>query len=246
MTRIQLGREYLEYLQGLFRSLRHPRLRGIFLLAVLACPSLLSREAFAEPVEFTVDHGRSYIAVKTDKEGLLSAFGAGHNHGIVATKWSANVCFDPQNVSASRIAVAISTASLRIDTAEAREKAGLDPEGPNANDVQKIQEKMLASQNLSAEEYPDIEFQSTSVESTNQRSFLVRGSLTIRGKPQTVSLLVSFERLDGQIYHFSGQFPVRQSSYGIKPESVGGVVNVKDEVTVHIGLYGSLTSKACE
>jgi polyisoprenoid-binding protein YceI len=105
---------------------------------------------------------------------------------------------------------------------------------------------MLASQNLAAEEHPDIQFRSTSVESSNEQSFLLRGSLTIRGGPQTVSLPVSFKPLGGQSYHFLGQFPVKQSSYGIKPESVGGVVNVKDEVMIFLDIYATPTAKTCE
>jgi len=215
----------------------------LFLLASLV---LIGGKTFGQPVQCTVDYDRSYIAVRTDKGGLLSAFGAGHKHGIFATKWSADVCFDPQNVPASHVAVTVSTQSLRIDTPEAREKAGLDPDGPSENDVPKIQEKMLSSRNLAANDHPNIEFRSTSVKSSNRRSFILQGTLTIRGKRQIISLPVSFEPLDNQTYHFSGQFPVKQTRYGIKPESVGGVVNVKDEVAICLDIYAISTTRACK
>jgi polyisoprenoid-binding protein YceI len=135
---------------------------------------------------------------------------------------------------------------LRIDTPEGRKKTRLDPDGPSTDDVLKIQEKMLASQDLAAEEHPDIEFRSASVESSRRQSLLLWGILTIRGDPKRVSIPISFNSLDGQQYRFSGQFPIRQSDYGIKPESIGGVVNVKDEVTVYLDVYAASTAKICQ
>ena len=206
---------------------------------------LISGPALAEPTRLVVDRERSYIGVRTGKGGLLSAFGVGHRHGISATEWSANICFDPQNIPASSVVITVSTASLRIDTSEARRRVGLDPKGPSPKDVQEIQEKMLASQNLAAEEHPDIQFRSIVVHPNNEEAFLMCGSLSIRGQPQTVSLPVALEPVDGQRYHFSGKFPIKQSSYGIKPESVAGVVNVNDELAVYFDFHATSTAKTC-
>ncbi len=104
---------------------------------------------------------------------------------------------------------------------------------------------MLASQNLAAEEHPDIQFRSIVVQPNSEEAFLMRGSLSIRGQPQTVSLPVALEPVDGQSYHFSGKFPIKQSSYGIKPESVAGVVNVNDELVVYFDFHATSTAKTC-
>lgn len=215
-------------------------------LFAVACFLLTGWHAGAQPTQLLVDPERSSIAVRTDKGGLLSAFGVGHRHGILATEWSAEICFDPQNIPASSTVISVSTPSLRIDTAVARRRAGLDSAGPNATDVQKIQEKMLAQENLAAEAHREIRFQSTTVQAKSERRFVVHGRLAIRGQTQTIALPVSFETLEGGRYRFSGQFALKQSSYGIKPESVGGVVNVKDGVIVFLDIQATETAEACE
>jgi polyisoprenoid-binding protein YceI len=89
------------------------RLAGFILLPCLA--------TLAAPVKLDIDRSRSFIAIATRKGGVLS-FAAGHDHGILASDWSANVCFDRENPRGSSVAVSIPTASLRIDTPEPGKK----------------------------------------------------------------------------------------------------------------------------
>jgi polyisoprenoid-binding protein YceI len=96
----------------------------------LSVSLLIASAAGAQDIRLEINHDRSYIVATTRKGGFLSAFGAGHEHGVLATEWSAEACMDPEAVSASRAAVIIPTASLRIDTPRARELAGLQSAGP--------------------------------------------------------------------------------------------------------------------
>ena len=210
------------------------------LLAILAC-----EQAHAEPVRLEVDHERSYIVVSTDKGGLLSAFGVGHKHGILPAEWSTKICLDSQNPQSSTAAITVSTPSLGIDIPEARRIAGLDLDGPGPKDLREIQEKMLAPQNLAAEEYPEIQFRTTSVERKGAGSLVLKGPLTIRGKTQPVSVPVAFTQLDAGTFLFSGTFGVRQTHYGIKPESVGGVVKVKDKVSIRFEIHAQVAASPC-
>src|SRR5690349_23925122 len=65
-------------------------------------------------------------------------------------------------------------------------------------------------------------------------SDLVAGKLTIRGttRPVTAPVAVS---VDGSTLKATGKFSFKQTDFGIKPISVGGVVKVKDELTIKIG-----------
>ena len=209
------------------------------LLAILVC-----EQVHAEPVRLEVDFERSYIAVSTDKGGFLSAF-VGHKHGILVTEWSTDICLDRQNPQSSTAAITVSTPSLKIDIPEARRIAGLSLDGPGPKDLREIQTKMLAPQNLAAEDYPEIQFRTTSVEGKSEGSLVLRGPLTIRGKTQLVSVPVAFTQLDTGSFRFSGTFTARQTNYGIKPESVAGVVKVKDKVSIRFEIHAQVAASPC-
>jgi polyisoprenoid-binding protein YceI len=202
------------------------RLAGFVLLPCLA--------SLAAPVKLDIDRSRSFIAIATRKGGVLS-FAAGHDHGILASDWSANVCLDRENPRGSSVAVSIPTASLRIDTSEARQKAGVKGDPPSAKDVEKIQDKMVGPANLDAQKYPEITFKTASVTANGAESFVLSGPLTMRGVTRTVSVPVVHK---GAL--FSGEFKVKLTDFGIKPESISGVVNVKDTIEVRLAFEGKL------
>jgi polyisoprenoid-binding protein YceI len=195
-------------------------------------------------VRFDAVREKSVIAIRTGKAGLLSAFGAGHSHGIVATEFSARICADRETLEYARVRIAVPARALRIDTADARRAAGLTASGPGPADVATIQQKMLSDANLAAEQHPAIAFESASVQKKDN-TLIVRGPLTIRGRSITVAVPLRIEH-SGSSYRFTGEFPLRLSDYGIKPESVGGVVKVADEVMVLLDLTANPTQESCK
>src|SRR5258708_7829910 len=122
--------------------------------ACFAGAMLAMGQASAQPAGLQVDPDRSFIIAIAHKAGLLSGIGVGHEHGIVATSWSAMSCLNEANPAASRVMVTIPTASLRIDTPDARRLAGLAPSGPSAKDMEEIQAKMIAPALLDTLHYP--------------------------------------------------------------------------------------------
>jgi hypothetical protein len=62
--------------------------RGLAAYILLPCLATL-----AAPGRLDIDRSRSFIAIAVRKGGVLS-FAVGHDHGILASDWSANVCFD--------------------------------------------------------------------------------------------------------------------------------------------------------
>jgi len=202
------------------------RLTGSILLPCLA--------TLAAPGKLNIDRSHSFIAIATRKGGVLS-FAAGHDHGILASDWSANVCFDRENPRGSSVAVSIPTVSLRIDTPEARHKAGVKGAPPSAKDVERIQNNMLGPANLDAQRYPEITFKTASVTANGAERLVLSGPLTIRGVTRTVSVPVVYK---GAL--FTGEFNVKLTDFGIKPESIGGVVNVKETIEVRLAFEGKL------
>lgn len=124
----------------------------------------------------------------------------------------------------------VSVSSLRIDTKEARRLAGVDPEGgPGEEDVRKLQTKMLSAESLAAQQHPMLEFDSRSVARDGGR-LVARGPLTTRGRTREVSIPITISPAGGDRYDFRGEFSVKQTDFGIDPETVAGVVNVEDVV----------------
>ena len=213
---------------------------GVVFATLLACAPLV-----AEPVKLAVDHSSSFVAVRIYKGGLLG-FLAGHEHGIVATEWSADICYDQEDPGASGLSLSIAVNSLRIDTEQARRQAGLNPKnGPGPDEVRKIQKTMLAPENLAAGEYPQIRFRTTSVEQKGNGRLLLRGPVTIRRRTRTVSVPARVDRLEGGVTRFSGKVSLKQSDYGIEPASVGGLVKVKNKVDLQFDIYTNNSGASC-
>lgn len=217
-----------------------PRLPIRLLTVLVLVPSMLG----AAPARFTLEPSRSHLYVVTHRAGALGFLG--HEHAILATEWSADLCFDPAAPVSSpvRAEITVSTKALRIDTDEARRLAGL-AKGPGPEDVKTLQEKVLAPQNLAAESHPSIRLKATSVTGGAGGKTEVQGSFTLRGVTDTVRFPVTVEQQKGGRVRLSGQFRLKQSTFGIKPESVAGVVNVADTVDVHFELLAKPTGESC-
>lgn len=197
----------------------------------------------AAPARFELDPTQSHLFVVTHRAGALAFLG--HEHAILATEWSADLCFDPAAPASAplRAEVTVPTKALRIDTPEARALAGLR-KGPSAKDVQQLQRKVLAPENLAADAHPAVRFEAASITGGNDGKTEVQGAFTLRGVTDNVRFPVTIER-QGEAVRLSGQFRLKQSTFGIKPESVAGVVNVADPVDVRFEILARPTGEAC-
>jgi polyisoprenoid-binding protein YceI len=180
--------------------------------------------------QYRVSEAGSYLLAVTGKAGLFSF--AGHVHAISATQWTARLAFDPQNVARSSAAIVIPVSSLVIDSPDAREKAHLGS-GPGLDDVKTIQARMLSPEILDAARYPTIAFTIAAVKEEGAGRLLANGELVLHGVTRRVSVPISYTRDSAGAYVFDGTFKIRQTDFGMKPESVaGGTVKVKDEVEI--------------
>jgi polyisoprenoid-binding protein YceI len=204
---------------------------SILLTASLLCPGALSvrgmgRQSHADE---TVDYNASYLIAITGMTGLL-AF-AGHRHAVLATDWSTDLKMNIDDLSHSSATITVPTDKLVIDSPTARQKAGLG-KGPSDSDVRTIQRRMLSSEVLDAAQYPQIKFTSTGFKLQGSGQLQVTGNMQMHGRRHPVTIQVRY-RSDGLQTEFDGEFNVRQTDYGIKPESVaGGMVKVKDSVNI--------------
>ncbi len=181
------------------------------LLAFLIGSLCLSPAAASGSDLRKIDAAHSTITVHVYKGGFLSAFA--HNHEIQASIQSGEVSeSDPASVE------------LRVD---ARKLKVLDPEISEGTRAQ-IQDTMNGIQVLDAAHFPEIRFQSTSVEAKGPGHWIAHGSLALHGKEWPIAVEVT---LQGERYR--GSATLKQTDFGITPVTVaGGTVKVKDEVKI--------------
>jgi polyisoprenoid-binding protein YceI len=143
---------------------------------------------------------------------------------------SVELVYDAETPARSQVEVRVPTRALRIDSREAI-AAGRLPSHPDPETVEKLQTKMLSPRVLDAERYPTIDFSSTGVEGSDGR-LRVRGTFRMHGRAREIEIPVRVARLESGAFRFSGEFQLRQTEFGIQPESIAGVVKVADPVTI--------------
>jgi polyisoprenoid-binding protein YceI len=178
---------------------------------------------------YKIDPASSRVSIHVGKAGALS-FIAGHTHEIGGPIRDGSVDVDLEAPSRSHVRLSIASSDLTVSTAG-------EPEG----DAAKVQEAMQGEQVLDVQRYARISYESVSVAlKTRHDSHLelgVTGNLTIREVTQSVVVPVQVE-LDGNELSARGRFEVKQSAFGIKPISVGGVVSVKDTIAIDFSIVG--------
>ncbi len=156
-----------------------------------------------------MDASASTVTVRVFKSGLFAAFA--HDHTVSASIASGNLDIEKR--------------SIRLSF-RAREMKIVDKD-VSESDRSTI-EHTMKSEVLDVEKFPEIAFQSTSVEPAGSGRFDVRGDLTLHGKTVPIKMAVS---LPGG--HYSGSAKLKQTDYGITPVRIaGGTVRVKDEIEV--------------
>ena len=184
---------------------------------------VITAAAAAAAQTYRIDPANSRATIHVGKAGAFS-FIAGHAHEVTGPVESGSVDVDldaPQN---SRVSLVIATRELKVSPAG-------EPEG----DVPKVQDAMDSDKVLDVNRFPRITYDSTTVAVKSRSSkvldLVVTGRLTIRDATQTVTTPVRVE-LGENAMTATGRFEVKQTAFGIKPVSVGGVVAVKDALEI--------------
>ncbi len=171
---------------------------------------LAATSAFA--AERAIDPSASTLSVKVWKTGLFSAFA--HNHDISAPITSGAVN-DGDNASVK----------FRVN---ARGMKVLDPEA-SASTRAEVEHNMLSAEVLDTQQYPEIVFESTGIQSNKLGVYSVSGNLTLHG--QTHPVQVTVKRSSPGKYE--GSAKLKQTTFSIQPISIGGgAIKVKDEIDI--------------
>ena len=97
---------------------------------------------------------------------------------------------------------------------------------------------MVGPEVLDVARFPQITFESTSVERPSKENFVVHGKLTLHGMTQPI--VVNVRRENGS---YVGKCSVKQREFGIAPISIaGGTVKVKDELKIEFDIRTTASS----
>lgn len=194
----------------------------------------------ARQYDFVPAESRIYVV--THRTGLLSFLG--HEHAILVRDWAGELCWREDSPAGGRGAVRADARSLVIDSDSARALAGLGG-GPSEGQLRTIRKKLVDAEHLSTELYPTIRLDSLVVAEGAAGGGEAQGLLTIRGVTRPVRVPFTAAPGGGATLRLTGTLQVRQSEFGIRPESIAGVVRVSDRVDIHFDLAAVPTARPC-
>lgn len=173
-----------------------------------------------EVAHYRLAADKSRFTVQAFAEGLFSAFG--HDPVIAIRDFAGEVEFVPGTLEGAKLRMTIKADSLAV-TDDVKEK-----------DRQEI-ERMMRQDVLETAKYPEIIFTSTSISASRQGEGRYRarviGELTLHGVMQKNLWIQAEVTISGDTLRAKGEFPLKQTDYGIKPVSVaGGTMKVKNEL----------------
>ena len=182
----------------------------------------MAATASAEPRVYVVVPEQSQALVQVGRAGLFKF--AGHEHEVAAPVASGQVVADEADLARSSVTLSFQAGALKVTG-----------RGEPAQDVPKVQEKMLGPEALDVARHPTISFQSTAVSGRaagpQRWEIQVEGDLTLHGVTRRITLPLQVQRA-GDALTVTGQTVIRHTDYGMKPISVAGVVKVKNELTL--------------
>jgi polyisoprenoid-binding protein YceI len=198
-----------------------------WLLIAVSLAAGLSTGVRGASTTYRVDPTKSRVTIHVGKAGAFS-FLAGHTHEVSGPIEAGSVDVDADALTQSHVRLVIAAADLKVSAAG-------EPQG----DAPKVQEAMDGEKVLDVARYPRMTYESTAAvvknRTENQLDLNVAGKLTIRDVTQPVIVPVRVA-LSGSSLHATGRIEIKQSTFGIKPISVAGVVAVKDTLDIDFSI----------
>ena len=169
---------------------------------------------------FAIDAKASNFVVQAFASGVLAAFG--HSPKIAIRDFAGEVQFSREN---GTLQDALMRVSIRAESLEVTDKI-------SDKDRREIHRQMF-NDVLETDRFPVIVYECSQVSANgtgNRFWATLNGQLTLHGVTQPVPVSARVILNDGSL-RVSGEFPVRQSNYDIRPVSAAaGTIKLKDEL----------------
>jgi polyisoprenoid-binding protein YceI len=186
-----------------------------------ACALVLGPSAGSAGDVYRVDPASSEILVQVGKAGLFKF--AGHTHEVAAPIGEGRIEADAADLSRSSVTLTFQASALRVTG-----------KGDPPEDVPKVQEAMVGPKVLDAPRFAQIVFTSRKVSgrAVGETAFelQVEGELALHGVTKALNVPVRIDKAADGTMTATGKTVLKQTDFGIKPVSVAGVVNVRNEL----------------
>lgn len=168
-------------------------------------------------LKYKIDPQQSEVMIYTTNSGFLAS--AGHKLQIKAEDIKGSIKADPKNIRQAHLELEIKSASLKVNN-------------PTPEKDKKEIEETLCNKVLECEQYPEIQFNSSSLELLEGSRYKISGELNLHGVRHNLSTEVVIEE-SSTLISAKGEFKIKQSDYQIKPPTaLGGALKVKDELRI--------------
>jgi polyisoprenoid-binding protein YceI len=171
-------------------------------------------------VRYVIDPATSRFTLRAFATGLLSAFG--HNPTIALRDYDGEIQFTPDTFDKGSVRV-----TVQMDAMEVLDEM-------KADDRRKLEQTMF-DEVLKPNQFPTAVYQGNKVaiqrvDGSDLLQVHVVGELSFHGVTQAHSVAGRVTPM-GNVLRISGEFPLRQSDYGITPVSfAAGALRLKDEL----------------
>lgn len=178
---------------------------------------------------YTIDPSASVVRILVYRGGALARLG--HNHVLTAMSLSGHVAVNPDPAK-SAFDLSFPVAELNVDDTHARSEAGDEFPGEiSQGDREGTRKNMLRAEVLDAEHFPRVTLRSVSVVPPLQTAKITT-RITIKDVSRDVEVPVALDVTDARLTA-TGQFPIKQTDFGIKPFSIGlGALEVIDKLQI--------------
>jgi polyisoprenoid-binding protein YceI len=179
-----------------------------------------------------IDTDLSRVFIFVDKTGF------GHQHAVVGRLKSGYLRVAKE--SAGKILFDMPT--FRADVQEARRRVGLEG-AASEQEQEQVTANMLGASVLDVAQFPTALFAVATVRRFDERNptgmpqFALDGDFTLHGVTRRINVTATGEK-DRGFLHLKGNFPLRQTDFGIRPfKKALGAVGVADVLTVYADLW---------
>lgn len=184
-------------------------------------------------VRYQIQVGVSKFTIRAFAAGMLSALA--HNPTFAVRQYEGEASIDPETGGDASLTLNISAASLEL------------VDDVSSKDREEI-ERIMRDQVLAVSQYPTISYTSPAAVTSTKKNgdghfdITLGGNLQLHGRTQRQPVTARAVINAGTLRAY-GEFPVRQSEYGIRLVSAAaGTIKVKDELKCTFDIVAHVSS----
>jgi len=179
---------------------------------------------------YRLDDAESSVWILVDKAGPLASFG--HKHVIEVGRLLGFASVNPGK--STRADVRFPVASLQVDRPAALKHFGIEEKLSDA-DRTGTRDHMLGKSVLDAQRYPWVNLR-IDIADTRAGPVPLKAAIRLHGEQHSLSLTATLAH-PARKWRVSGDFPIKQTLFGIRPYSVMlGSLRVKDTIEIRYDL----------